>query len=516
MNRLITFITIALCALLFSVTVAAAQVQAFKCGSEQKVVITVAADASVTVECQGGPPGPIATDTPVPLPTVTPEPLPTDTLVSLPTDTPVPLPTVTPEPATPTLAPTAVVIPSPTPGQLALVDYPLCPSHNEGAWHGTIDSVRQCHYDHTHGDDPSTANDIFGNWVFGDKTISYPHASSPAENMYQTYIMSNTVDTSKKHAGYFYFVQRNIPNSPVSLPNWNTPVDSYIRDIRLQAHFWGVGDTAVRFHSSYYEIRVQSKATGAYGMIKVGGLMDTGILELYKQQWVPIAGQDPDFATYSSQFWYPGYNDQAGKSIDNYRGYKQTCAQIQQRMGNQNFWDPLYNMTSEYTSLSSDVLWSFAPGMFGSMNVAGASIEKFDAPDCVEAGPVNIKNPYAATYQIKSICQMGGREGCRLNGSEVSVFMVFVQVKKEWDNGPLDTNRVPGIVSLATYTDQKQNIASGCTAPSYACIPLILIDMPVGQAFYQKSGNGKTFVHEFDQTPATRLVNGKWESWLKQ
>lgn len=445
--------------------------------------------------------------------------LPTATLTSSPTSTPVPTDTPTNTPVntftpSPTSTTPPIMLPTATKNPvLALKDYPLCTSHDETKWHSTIDNALQCHYDHSHGDDPSLANDIFGDWTFNGQTVSYPHASSPAENMYEQYIGST--DKTKKHAGYFYLVRKNLPNSPVVLPNWNTPVDSWVRDIRVQVHFWGEGDTQVRFHSYYYEIRVQNKATGAYGIIKTGGLMDTGILQLYKLQWLPVAGQDPSLSELTRQ-WLPGYDENIHGSIDPYRGYKQACSQLVYKFDWDEFISPTYNMTIDNTGLSNDVLWSLAPNVYGYNKIAGVSVEKFDNPDCITAGPINKENPYSATYEIKNLCQLGNYPNCRFNGSEVGMFMTFVIVPSSWDNSSMDTNPATGIVSMRQWTNVKGDIVNGCTMASYDCIPLILENMPVGQAFFQRSGSGKVDLSEFDLTPPDHIVNGRWESWHRQ
>ena|SRR6185436_1559928 len=88
-------------------------------------------------------------------------------------------------------APSGAVI-QPYPGA------PLCPSHNDTEWHGLWDEVRGCHYDHTHDDDPGSANAIFGpvGAAWGGQSISYPFMT-PNEN------------NQTGHPGYKYFVNLN-------------------------------------------------------------------------------------------------------------------------------------------------------------------------------------------------------------------------------------------------------------------------------------------------------------------
>lgn len=494
-----------------------------QCESNSVISFTNILSNSVNVLCEESL---IPTSTNTPIPT---EIVPTETLVILPTNTNTTIPTetftVVPT-KTNTVTPTntKAELPTITPTQLAVVDYPLCENHDVNSYHALINEKDKCHFDHQHGDNPNNADDIFGKWKFGENTISYPHASSPIENMYNTYIMSNTVDLKKKHAGYFYLVDKNIPLSPVDRPNWYAPVDNSVTDVRAQIHFWNEGDTKVRFHSSYYEIRVQNRITGKYGIVKVGGLFDTGILQLYKQQWLPVIGQDPDFNTYKNYMWYPMYNDpQSGKTIGNYRGYKASCEQLQTRFWNPLWWSPTYNRTYSYTSLSSDVLWSAELTTVGYNKIAGISIEKYDAPDCIgNVSAPNLTNPYSSTYNIFNICDLGNQPNCRFNGTEVVNFMTYVFIPKEWDNKVnFDTNSEVGIVSYKGSTNNKQEIIPTCLQAAYDCIPFELIDMPIGTSFWQNSGNGRNLngqviVKDFDTTPTNHLVNGKWESWIRQ
>jgi hypothetical protein len=73
---------------------------------------------------------------------------------------------------------------------------PECPTHDNTQWHALWDSVRGCHYNHTHGDDPSLADKYFGpaGTLWGGQTISYPFAASAHEN-------------HMKHGGYKYSVK---------------------------------------------------------------------------------------------------------------------------------------------------------------------------------------------------------------------------------------------------------------------------------------------------------------------
>jgi len=83
--------------------------------------------------------------------------------------------TPTPQPPTATPEPDGDVEP--------YADAPLCPSHDDRAFHTLWDAERGCHYDHEHGDNPHDVDHIFGtefyDWAGGE--ISYPW-QTPDEN----------------------------------------------------------------------------------------------------------------------------------------------------------------------------------------------------------------------------------------------------------------------------------------------------------------------------------------------
>lgn len=132
---------------------------------------------------------------------------------------------------------------------------PLCPSHNNRAWHSLWDSVRGCHYDHHHGDDPNSVNDIFGTNLLTlmGGTISHP---------WQTF-SSAGLENDVKHTGYFWHVRRGMPcdTSPC------------ITAFRMLVHQHPTMDSAVRYHSYAFEA-----ATSDGGRVMLNGWADFGDL----------------------------------------------------------------------------------------------------------------------------------------------------------------------------------------------------------------------------------------------
>lgn len=76
---------------------------------------------------------------------------------------------------------------------------PACATHNNRAYHGLWNYNLGCHYDHIHGDNPHSVDDIFGTgyYTIAGGEISYP---------WQT-LSENAV----KHTSYKWIVRRDLP-----------------------------------------------------------------------------------------------------------------------------------------------------------------------------------------------------------------------------------------------------------------------------------------------------------------
>lgn len=80
---------------------------------------------------------------------------------------------------------------------------PACPSHDPLAWHGLWDAARGCHYNHQHGDDPRTVDDIFG--------VDWLNATGGDMQMWWQPAGVNPVDTARKHNALFWLVRKGEP-----------------------------------------------------------------------------------------------------------------------------------------------------------------------------------------------------------------------------------------------------------------------------------------------------------------
>lgn len=223
-------------------------------------------DFSIDLLCVPFTPTPTATDTATPTPTDTATPTNTPTDTPTPTFTPTDTPTDTPIPPTATHTP---VPPNATPAP-PNANAPYCPDqidmtiHDRTKWHSIWDSSRGCWYEHDHGDDPKTMNDIFG--PLTGQEISYPHQTFSGADFNYGPIPSDPakLENNLKHEGYFWSTARNIP--------CDAGQRLCIRAFRIQEHIRpDLMDAAASQHSQRFEFLVEERNAA-------GQLVDTDIL----------------------------------------------------------------------------------------------------------------------------------------------------------------------------------------------------------------------------------------------
>lgn len=318
-------------------------------------------------------------------------------------------------------------------------DAPLCPTHNNTKFHGLWDSERGCHYDHTHNDDPASANAIFGSAgaLWSGQSVSYPWMTANENDM-------------GGHTGYKYYVNLN--------PQPNCAAEGYgylgsincVSGFRIQYHDAGGNAHMVkRFHSYYMEAQVQKGSVK--GTIQTGGWADFGCLhEAYKTNFLPLPGIDPVQANGQTACG-PG-----GQTIhsDPYRAPKNTWQQIQGRTSGDNMW-----------------IWT-AHNRYGYNNTGYFFYRTLD-----NWGSIDASDPYKEHFLCPDF-------KCKFNDSEHHVFTVYAMIP-----AALDTDK-DGIVNYTGYTDIKGNIVQGCTAPGANCVPLKIVNAPVGVAIWSRNTSG--------------------------
>lgn len=385
-------------------------------------------------------------------------------------------PSVTPSnvPSTLTRTPTSVP-PTPTRTQPVtntpsgnippFVNAPLCPTHNNTAWHGLWDSARGCHYDHAHGDNPALGDTIFGAAGLWGQQISYPWAT-PNEN------------DPRGHVGYFWYVN----TSPKDFNGTtNCSFESYgylgsnlgcVTAFRILYHEAGGNAHMVkRFHSYYMEVQIKKGST--VGIIRTGGWADFGCLHSsYKDTFLPLPGIDPTLPNTQTQCGSSG-----GQSIhdDPYRAFGNTWAEIQGQTSGDNF--SIWTTDNDY---GYNLLGRF---FFRTLDAWGA---------------IDPANP----YEEHLICP---DFRCKYNNSEHHVFNVFMTIPSSMG--------VNGVVNYTGWTDRRGNVVTNCTVAGVDCVPLQMVNVPVGTAIWSRNLSGLR--PEGDPVKDTDLYfNGQPSGWI--
>lgn len=343
---------------------------------------------------------------------------------------------------------------------------PACPTHDDTQYHGLWDSVRGCHYDHTHNDDPALADSIFGSAgaAWGGQTISYPFMT-PNEN------------DGMGHSGYKYFVNLNSGCAAEGF-EWMNPQPHCVSAFRVMYHDAGGNAHAMkRFHSYYMEGQIRSLDGKVTGTIQTGGWQDFGCIHLpYKEALLLVNEQNPLNSDGSNRCGVQ-------QSIHNppYRALLPLDEALQRASQNR----------------QTVVLWS--PGeTYGYNQLAGVSWRTFDT-----ASGVMANDPYAEHFICPDF-------HCRYNNSEHGIVSVSFTIPRS-----LDTNN-DGIVNYTGYTDVKGNIVQSCNAPSTNCVPLRIVNAPVGVAVWSIGGTPpspitpKLNVHDGDI-----YFNGQPSGWIQ-
>lgn len=331
-------------------------------------------------------------------------------------------------------------------------------------WHDLWNEVDGCHYDHTHNDNPALGDSVFGpagaSWG---QVISYPW-------------MTANENSGMGHGGYKYYVNLN-PKPACSFEGYEyLGVNSLncVSAFRIQYHDAGGNAHMVkRFHSYYMEVQI--KRGNTVGYIKTGGWADFGCLHTsYKDSFLPLPGIDPVQANGKTQC------GQGGQDIsqDPYRAFSDTWAETQGQTSGDN-WS-IWTSHNRYGYNRLGFFFFRSMDNWGAIDPANPSVEHFLCPDF----------------------------RCKYNNSEHHVFNVFMMIPSS-----LDTDK-DGIVNYKGYTDKQGNIVQGCTAPGADCVPLEIVNAPVGNAIWSRNLSGirtdGDLPHENDI-----YFNGQPSGWIQ-
>jgi hypothetical protein len=346
-------------------------------------------------------------------------------------------------PETPTPTPTATLTPlasvTPSERQAPYAGAPLCPDslHESTRFHTLWNAAAGCHYDHEHKHDPKEVDDIFGSvgaW-FGGSEISYPW-ETPNENHH-------------KHEAYGWLVRRDIPAHGENL---------WIKDFRLQFHAMsGPTDTVTRYHSFSLEARI-CRQDGQCGIVRRGGWIDFGKLDVTGYGTVPLPGQDD-----------PAVLADDGRRRIHYFDNPEIP---------EFFWYGR-NMPPDSAPESPD------------LSIALASGDTFSRVDPDNPGAMNF---FCPDFH------------CDKNGSTIQAHVVQVVTISHLHDPDGD-----GFVDIDSYVDRYGDYASGCQEVSLDCTPILFEHVPLGDVQHRDDEDlrfGPKGAKDFDLSPP-----GEW--WIR-
>lgn len=401
---------------------------------------------------------------------------PTNTETPLPviaTDTVTPIPTNTEIPATATETPTltstpVIVLPSPTATQIALSleQYPLCGFHDSNVWHGLIDYVNQCHYNHTHDVNPNAPQTT--NMIVNSATGRTWGNIESYTGKQIGYIWQTTNENLTKHEGYHIASAINLPceqQNYLYLPESARNCISAFRGVFHSAN--ATVDGVSRFHSYSAEVVTKDRLTGQIGYFATGGIGDTDDAHApYKTTCVNILGANrspcPDNNTVwlnqlnNPPYWAFTVKNTALANLAN--GYLCRTSACESLPSNKMIWE----------NISFDRTDTLGNRMGAANHIFHMNARQYSASAAFDP----------ATRTFVTVCPDGS---CRATGDSFFVYAIVIDVPSY-----LDADKNGWVESYRGYTDRAGNIdkVGRCAAVDVECVPLIVENMRVGSYVY--------------------------------
>jgi hypothetical protein len=468
------------------------------------------------------------TPSPTPTSTASGTPTPTATPMDMPSMTPTSSPIAT---STPTTTPTATTQPGSvmldgfgvgsgdgleiginlsqfnkvkTDAQNGVYDRPCTEAeHNKTLWHGLVNTVAKCHYDHEHGDDPNYVNDIFGKpgAFFGSsgQSISYP---------WQTFSLPSTTTESQaltmfgtdgqkendlKHTGYYWVVRRG---QSCDSPTW------CVTDYRLQFHFMTshINEVPARFHSYSLEARLCKDVNdpSSCGIYRNGGWTDSG------------------------QLFVTSIDDDCWSSLNGKVEGKQSNAQIVSLPNDTQFFpfntQGLRDEMRCHKIVPSSVVKQFPNGYTSAVAqwwTHGGYDTRYVVSVYNPISNVDPASPSSMTANNMPFCTATDTT-CRWTNSIMTAGLGYVT--KVWEfvgSTPVDSNG-DGRTDMTlgkVYLDRFGNAKTNCTKAGLDCIPFELNNIPLNgkdASFSNKQCSDCARVNH-DITPANKPT---WINWF--
>ena len=335
---------------------------------------------------------------------------------------------------------------------------PLCEDHDPNSWHPLYDAEKNCHYDHEHKHDPNEVNDIFGPpgaW-FGGGEISYPWQTfAGANGNYPAWDGNpDNLENVAKHRVYGWITRRDIPSNGR---------DVWIKGFRVQYHAMsGPPGTLTRHHSFSLEAQV-CNSSDECGIVRTGGWLDFGNLEVSGHGAVPLAGQED------------AIQDTGRRRIHYFHADAETRS------------DPRFKAEFFWYGRNAPP----APP-YGELHPLSIAIATADVFSNVDPNNPEAPNFFCPDFQ------------CNKNGSTIQAHVVQLEVKSNFDSDG------DGLADFVGYTDRYGLLNENCNEIGLDCIPLIIENAPVGRPQHRDDthlGLTTAGAQDFDTSPP-----GEW--WI--
>lgn len=331
-------------------------------------------------------------------------------------------------------------------------DAPACETHDPTAYHGLWDSELGCHYDHTHNVNP-TAPEVAA--IFGDYTdytgqeVSYPWqtfagaapglADPPVDAVWEN---------DAKHPG-MKFDFYDFSAASYGCPKASAGIKAVPKVWLIERHSLGnKHDYMARVHSVWSMVKLCIPNTTEWAYLYVGGWQDFGQrTSPYKENIVPVTSNpDPPYASelapYSSHNCIGHVDCRGGDTIANLAW----ISTIQQ------------NVVEGHE-------------LFGFGIRSNDSQQKLDATNGFS------QTDPSFVYMCKDALGNYVAAGCKFNHSAGHTYQIAGEIDAALDN--LD-GVVDGRVTFIGHTDRWGHIVEGCEAIALDCVPLKMVNMPVG------------------------------------
>lgn len=326
---------------------------------------------------------------------------------------------------------------------------PECANHDPAKYHGLWDAELGCHFDHTHNINPlaSEVQAVFGNYTaYTGQEVSYPWqtfagaapglAQPPANAVYEN---------NAKHNGTkfdFYDFGASQYGCPVNLTGTRSVPNAWL----IERHSLGnKADFMARVHSFWAMVRVCIPGTNEVGYIFTGGWQDFGQrIAPYQGHIFPIPGQPS-----------PAYNSARAPYIS------QSCINHPECRG----------------ANTSNTTWTSFTQMIEGHKLFGFAFRSNDSQQKIDVSTGFNQVDPVFVYLCADAQGNYVAAGCHYNHSASHTAQVVGSIPDEYDllDG-VDDDRA----NYIGYTNRWGSVVQGCTAIALDCVPLKLINMPVG------------------------------------